>query len=111
MHNSLTASKSLLKPYVVKSLSLIAIILNNSSYIAVKSALLSYDGICAHKGKFICCDLSSPSIEFVELVKGFNVYGEKIESPEEIKPVLKRALGLNKPVLLDIILYPKERGF
>jgi len=89
----------------------IAIIFNNSSYMAVKSALLNYDGVCAHKRKFIGCDLFPPSIEFVELAKGFNVYGEKIKSPEEIKPALKNALNLNKPVLLDVILDPKERGF
>ncbi|MEM3522099.1 MAG: thiamine pyrophosphate-dependent enzyme [Candidatus Bathyarchaeia archaeon] len=78
---------------------------------AVESALLNYNGICAHKNKFIYCDLSPPNIEFIELAKSFNVYREKIENLEEIKPALKKALGLDKPVLLDVILDPKERGF
>jgi tartronate-semialdehyde synthase len=47
-------------------------------------------------------------IDFVKFAEAFGARGERVESPEEIKPALRRALQWmsrnQKPVLLDIIV-------
>jgi len=48
------------------------------------------------------CDVDLPPIDYSQIAKAFGCYGEKIESPEEIKPALKRAFDSGKPSVLDI---------
>ncbi|UOQ44187.1 acetolactate synthase large subunit [Halobacillus salinarum] len=39
--------------------------------------------------------------DFVQLAESYGFAGIRIESAEELKPALKRAIGLHKPVLID----------
>lgn len=44
--------------------------------------------------------------DFVALANAFGIDGFRIESKEDIKPVLKQAIALNKPVLIDCRISP-----
>ena len=44
--------------------------------------------------------------DFVKLANAFGVEGMRITKPEEIKPVLRKAFDLKKPVLVDCIISP-----
>lgn len=46
--------------------------------------------------------------DFVALANAFGIDGLKINSKDEITPVLKQALALNKPVLVDCRISPDE---
>lgn len=39
---------------------------------------------------------------YAEIAKGFGCYGERVTSPEEIKPAIKRAMESGLPAVLDI---------
>lgn len=44
--------------------------------------------------------------DFVKLANAFGVEGMRITKPEEIKPVLQKAVDLKKPVVVDCIISP-----
>ena len=46
--------------------------------------------------------------DFVKLANAFGIDGMTISSSEEIEPVLKAAVALNKPVVVDIKISPDE---
>lgn len=44
--------------------------------------------------------------DFVKLANAFGVEGMRITKPEEIKPVLRKAFDLKKPVVVDCVISP-----
>lgn len=40
--------------------------------------------------------------DYAEIAKGFGCYGERVESPHEIKPALERAFRSGKPAVLNV---------
>lgn len=46
--------------------------------------------------------------DFVALAQSFGIDGMKIESKEDIKPVLEKAFALNKPVVIDCRISPDQ---
>lgn len=44
--------------------------------------------------------------DFVKLANAFGVEGMRITKPEEIKPVLQKAVDLKKPVVVDCVISP-----
>lgn len=53
----------------------------------------------------------SPSPEFVEIARAYGAEGIKIERKEEIEPAIKRALGVDKPVIMDFRVNPEENVY
>ena len=45
-------------------------------------------------------------IDYAAVAKGFGCYGERVESVEEIRPAIERALNSGKPAVLDVIVEP-----
>ena len=46
--------------------------------------------------------------DFVEVAKGYGLKGMRIEKPEEIERVLKKAYEMNEPVVVDCVISPDE---
>ncbi len=44
--------------------------------------------------------------DFVALAKAFGIDGLRIETPEDVEPVLKQAIALQKPVIIDCRISP-----
>ena len=53
-------------------------------------------------GRVIGSELQNP--DFVKLAEAYGVVGMKAESPEELGPALKKAIDLDKPVLIEVPL-------
>ena len=45
-------------------------------------------------------------VDYAAVAKGFGCYGERVESVEEIRPALKRALDSGRPAVLDVKVQP-----
>jgi thiamine pyrophosphate-dependent acetolactate synthase large subunit-like protein len=43
-------------------------------------------------------------IDFVKFAEAFGVRGEKVESPKEIKPALRRAVESEGPYVVEVII-------
>ena len=82
------------------AIGVISIVFNNSSYGNVRR-----DQQERFEGHLIGADLLNP--DFVRLAESFGVAGYRVTSPQDLKPVLERAIADNKPALIEVVI---ERG-
>jgi acetolactate synthase-1/2/3 large subunit len=78
------------------NLPVINIVLNNSAFGWVKWAEKAW-----YKNSFSASDLSR--IEFAKVAEGLGCVGIKVEKPAELAGALKKAMSLNRPVVLEVI--------
>jgi acetolactate synthase-1/2/3 large subunit len=88
-------------------LPLLTVIFNNQRWEAVKSAALGLHptGWAKSTGNFPLTALT-PSPRFEDIVKAFDGHGERVETPAEVGPALKRALAAvreGRQALLNIL--------
>ncbi len=74
---------------------------NNSSYRVIKLGLLRLVGK-ARSSKFIGMDITDPPVDFVGIARGFGVHAQRVQNPQDLRPVLEEALHLGKPALVDV---------
>jgi acetolactate synthase-1/2/3 large subunit len=79
---------------------LITIVFNNNSFGNVRR-----DQQERYDSHLIGADLDNP--DFVKLAESFGVAGYRVESPDELKPVLARAINEDKPAIIEVFI---ERG-
>jgi acetolactate synthase-1/2/3 large subunit len=48
--------------------------------------------------------------DFMLLAKSFGVEGHRVGSPQELRPVLRQALGAKRPVLIEVVLAPDSEA-
>lgn len=79
---------------------LVTIVFNNHSFGNVRrDQQLKFDS------NLIGADLDNP--DFVKLAESFGVAGYRVESPDELKPALAKALDEDKPAIIEVLI---ERG-
>ena len=79
---------------------LITIVFNNHSFGNVRrDQQLKFDS------NLIGADLDNP--DFVKLAESFGVAGYRVESPDELKPALAKAIDEDKPAIVEVLI---ERG-
>jgi acetolactate synthase I/II/III large subunit len=88
-------------------LPILILLMNNGGYSAMKRvhAMLYPDGHAVSNDDHLGVAIE-PSPDYVAVVSAFGGYGEKLERPEEIEPVLVRALAelaRGKTVLVDVM--------
>ena len=84
------------------------IIINNSSYAAVKAGLLRYKGQAAQKGVFPGSDIGGP--DYATIAKGFGVPGFKVTSKRDLVR-LPKVIGKERgPVLVEVVTDPADAG-
>ncbi|MBA2693050.1 MAG: benzoylformate decarboxylase [Rubrobacter sp.] len=73
------------------------IVINNGGYSILKSFrnLLGMEGVPG---------LDVPDADLVKIANGFGVEGERVESPDELRAAIKRALSSERPYLVDIMV-------
>lgn len=84
------------------------IIINNSSYNAVKAGLLRYKGQASRKGIFPGTDIGGP--DYTTIAKGFGIPSFRVESEKDLNLVLKANGKGEGPVLVEVITDPADVG-
>jgi thiamine pyrophosphate-dependent acetolactate synthase large subunit-like protein len=85
-------------------LPIVWVILNNASYRILKENLRR-DGVDAESAdQLIGTDLVNPTLDFVSIARGFGVHAQRVEDPEQIRPVLTGAFAAGRPFLLDLAI-------
>jgi acetolactate synthase I/II/III large subunit len=79
------------------NLPIVNVVLNNAAFGWVKWAEQAW-----YSGSFSASDLQP--INFAKVAEGLGCVGITVEEPTELKPALIRALDLNKPVLVEVII-------
>ena len=83
------------------------VVWNNKNYQTVRRSFSRYRGKMAETGQYAGIYLGDPDIDFVKLAQSQSVEGEKVTSPEEIEPALKRGIQKTregKPYLIDVLV-------
>jgi len=77
------------------NIGLVTIVFNNNSFGNVRR-----DQQMGFGGRLIGADLLNP--DFMKLAESFGVAGYRVSTPDELKPVLAKAIDDNKPVLIEV---------
>jgi len=87
---------------------LVVIVFNNRAYQAVKNQFSGPQERVRIAGQ-LGADLVGPDLNFARLAECFNIFGQRVERPEEIAPALKRALEEPGPAVVDVLISQKSR--
>jgi thiamine pyrophosphate-dependent acetolactate synthase large subunit-like protein len=82
------------------------VICNNHSYLILKLNLLQYWRerklpVGDYPESF---DIQNPNINYAQFASAMGAHGERVETPEQIAPAIKRALAHQGPYLIDLVL-------
>jgi benzoylformate decarboxylase len=80
------------------------VVINNGSYRILKENLAEYLGPDLAGRRFVELDLGEPALRFDDIARSFGVHGERIERIEDLRPAVERALALNGPAVIDVIV-------
>jgi thiamine pyrophosphate-dependent acetolactate synthase large subunit-like protein len=80
------------------------VVINNGSYRILKENLAEYLGPDLAGRRFVELDLDGPALRFDDIARSFGVHGERVERIEDLRPAVERALALNRPAVVDVIV-------
>lgn len=80
---------------VMYDLPVVTIVMNDNQYTSIERGQLR------RFGKRIGVELVNP--DFVQFAESFGVIGLRVETPEDFKPTLEKAISLDKPVLVEVM--------
>ncbi|MEE9158479.1 MAG: thiamine pyrophosphate-dependent enzyme, partial [Gammaproteobacteria bacterium] len=81
-------------------LNIIIVVVNNGMYGTIRAYQER-----EYPGRVIATDLRNP--DFVALAKAYGAYGERIDRTKDFPAAFNRALGANKPALLELMVDPE----
>jgi len=87
---------------------LLVIIFNNRAYQAVKNQFSGPEEKVRVAGQ-LGADLVGPELNFARLAQCFDIFGRRVERPEEIVPALEKALETPGPAVVDVVISQKSR--
>jgi benzoylformate decarboxylase len=85
----------------------ITVVCNNRSYDEPRNNILMKGGRSRQESKDMICYLGSPDVEFTHLASAYGVRGERVSTPDELKPAVQRAIAATRagrPYLLDVLV-------
>ncbi|MFC1901972.1 thiamine pyrophosphate-dependent enzyme [Chloroflexota bacterium] len=89
-------------------LPILTIVMNNGIYAAMKTPYRDHfpGGWSIRSNKYLSVDIA-PRPDYVKIAEAFDAYGERVETPGDIKPALNRALkqiAMGRAALIDLIV-------
>jgi benzoylformate decarboxylase len=85
----------------------IVVVFNNRSYEGPRNKILSQQGRQAQTRKDMTCYLGDPDVDFARVAAGFGVKGEVVESVDQVRAAIQRAIDSTrngKPYLIDALV-------
>jgi len=84
------------------------VILNNASYRILKQRTNALQGFAAQTDNFVAMDFTDPPIDFTGLARSLGVTALRAQTLDEVLVGLRRGLGGDGPLLIDVEL---DRAF
>ena len=91
----------------------IVVIFNNRSYNETRVRMYSRGGRQSETRKDMLSYLGDPDVNFVNIASAFNIRGEQVQSREEVKAAMSRAVRATRdgrPYLIDALVERGESG-
>ncbi|MHB8513248.1 MAG: thiamine pyrophosphate-binding protein [Actinomycetota bacterium] len=82
----------------------VSIVLNNSSYLILKTGLKSMAGKAAKKDVWPAMDIVDPPVDFGSLATAFGVAFEKVDASADIAGAVRKAVASGSPALIEIVV-------
>src|SRR5438093_1560440 len=80
------------------------VMLNNAAYRILKLNMVEYLGKAARGRGFTAMDLTDPELRFDRMAESMGVPGFRVDKPDDLAPILKKALDLGGPSLVDVVM-------
>ena len=81
------------------------VIFNNGEYSANRKAQNFYKGRSVDTGNYIGVNLKHPDIQYAKMAESYDIKGERVERPEDLKEAIKRCreeMARGRPYVLDV---------
>jgi benzoylformate decarboxylase len=88
-------------------LPLVTVVLNNQTYMAVKSGIAAYRG--AEVRPYVGVDLGEN--DFARLAEAFGLVGRTVDRPEQLAPAFEQAFASDRAVVIDVKIDPLDTGY
>jgi len=80
------------------------VMLNNAAYRILKLNMVEYLGKAARGRRFVGMDLTDPDLRFDRMADSMGVPGFRVDRPEDLAPTLRKALEVDGPSLVDVVM-------
>ncbi len=92
---------------------IIIVVFNNRCYNETRTRMFSRGGRQMETGKDMICYLGDPDVKFPQIAAAYDIRGETVTTPNEIRPAMQRAISATRegrPYLLDVVLARRGVG-
>ncbi|HKC96967.1 MAG TPA: thiamine pyrophosphate-binding protein [Methylomirabilota bacterium] len=80
------------------------VMLNNAAYRILKLNMVEYLGKAARGRGFTAMDLTDPELRFDRMAESMGVPGFRVDKPDDLGPILRKALEHDGPSLVDVAM-------
>ena len=91
-----------------EKLSMVFVIINNSSYRILKQRTNAMAGFAHQTDRYVGMDLDNPAVDFVTVARGLGLAAHRARTVAEVKELLAAGLAAEGPTLIDVTV---ERGW
>jgi benzoylformate decarboxylase len=85
-----------------EKLSMVFVIINNSSYRILKQRVNAMKGLAAQTDTYVGMDLVEPAVDFVSVARGLGLTAHRATTIADVKDLLAAALRTDGPTLIDV---------
>jgi thiamine pyrophosphate-dependent acetolactate synthase large subunit-like protein len=92
---------------------IIVVIFNNRSYNETRSRMFQSGGRQAQEKRDMLSYLGDPDVNFVQIANAYNIKGEQVQSRDQVKAAMARAIKATRdgrPYLIDALVERGESG-
>jgi benzoylformate decarboxylase len=82
----------------------VAVVLNNASYLILKSGLAGMQGKAVKNDVWPAMDLVDPRVDFLALSRAFDVPAERVDTASDIAPAIRKAMASGGPALVEVVV-------
>jgi len=82
----------------------VSVILNNASYLILKSGMAGMQGKAAKNDVWPAMDIVDPRVDFLALARAFDVDAERVDKVDDIGPAIKKAVASGAPALVEVVV-------
>src|SRR3989442_13529034 len=80
---------------------------NNRSYDEPRNNIMMKGGRLRQENRDMICYLGSPDVEFTHLAAAYGIRGERVSTPDQLKPAIQRAIAATRegrPYMLAVLV-------
>jgi benzoylformate decarboxylase len=85
-----------------EKLSMVFVIINNTSYRILKQRVNAMKGLAAQTDTYVGMDLVDPAVDFVSVARGLGLTAHRATKLSEVKELLSAGLRADGPTLIDV---------